>query len=80
METEKEQPIWKCKYGRVSCAIFSKEITKNSVTFTVYNCVISRNYKDADGLWHKTDSFSLHDLHDLKFCATKAYDEVRSRQ
>lgn len=75
-----EQPVWKCTYGRVKCAIFQKQVErKDGATFTAYSCVIARNYKDKDGVWHSTSSFETKDLHDLIFCATKAYDEIRSR-
>lgn len=58
MTTQKNTPVKTIADGRLKAAIWRNESEKGpfySVTFT-------RSYRDADGNWHDTDSFSGTDI------------------
>lgn len=42
-----------------------------------YRVTFVRGYRDDDGMWHDSDSFSGAELLRLAHLATRAYDETR---
>lgn len=72
MTTQKNTPIKTIADGRLKAAIWRNESEKGpfySVTFT-------RSYRDADGNWHDTDSFSGTDIVLVSRLASLAYGAI----
>ncbi len=60
METEMaaRRPVHEIRLGRVKAAIFANQ----SDSGTWHNVVLKRLYRDSDGNWRSSDSFSRDDL------------------
>jgi hypothetical protein len=69
----KKAPVAKIRAGSVTASIWenaSDKGTRTSVTF-------QRGYKDKDGKWHNSDSYSGAELLELSKVALEAYDRLR---
>ena len=56
-QSEATRPVDRIRRGRVQAAIWKQTSDKG----TFYNFTLQRSYKDNDGNYHSTSSFSLQD-------------------
>ena len=66
---ESNKPVDKVRIGNVSATIWEQE---NGF----YNATVERNYKDKNGKWQSTNSFSVDDLVVVAKVADKAADRM----
>jgi len=56
------KPVAKFKAGQVSAALWENEITANGRKLTVLKASVQRRYKDKDGSWKSSGSFSRNEI------------------
>jgi len=66
------QPLAKFSAGSVSAALWENEITVNGETKKVLKASVQRRYKDRDGNWKSSTSFSRNEAFLAIFCLVKA--------
>ena len=65
--------------GAVNCKVWRNE-KKGDSGEQFYSITVSRSYKDKDGNWRETNSFSKQDAVKLPALTAKAYDDLLSRE
>ena len=74
---EQTQPIAKFAAGAVSAALWENEITLNSgKTAKILKASVSRRYKDHNGNWKTTYSFSRNEIPLAIHVLQKAFEEI----
>ncbi len=71
-----QTPLATVKAGAVSSAIFENEITVNGRQVTVMKATLQRRYKDKDGSWKSSNSFSKQELPLAIFCLEKCFEKM----
>jgi hypothetical protein len=72
MATKTNRPVETLRAGNIKAVIW-RNTGDNGPFYSVY---FFRTYKDSNGLFHDTDSFSNSDLLKLSRLAGRAYDAV----
>jgi hypothetical protein len=70
------QPLARFRAGPVSCAIWENEIQVNGTTKTMLKASVSRRYKDRDGNWKSSQSFSRNETPLAIYCLEKAFEKI----
>ena len=71
-----QQPLAKFRAGGVSCALWENEINVNGNSKTVLKASIQRRYKDSEGNWKSSTSFSRNEIPLAIFCMARAFDKI----
>ncbi len=71
-----QRPLAKIRAGSVSCALWENEISVNGDTKTVLKASIQRRYKDSEGNWKSSTSFSRNEIPLAIFCLARAFDKI----
>ena len=66
-------PKQKWKAGQVDCAIWENEINVGGETKTILKASIGRRYKDSNGVWKTSTSFSRNEIPLAVYCLEKAF-------
>ena len=69
-------PVKKIRAGQVSCAIWENEIRVDGHDRTILKATIERRYKDRDGEWKSSGSFSRTELPLAIHCMQKAFEAM----
>ena len=76
-----KKPTTKFKAGRVSTALWENEITtKTGGKATVLKATVQRRYRDKDGNWQSSGSFSRNEIPLAIYCLQKAFDKIIETQ
>ena len=75
-----QKPIAKFRAGQVSCALFENSINVNGSAKTILKASIQRRYKDGDGTWKSSTSFSRNEIPLAIYCLEKAFDAIVNEQ
>ncbi|MFC1636406.1 hypothetical protein ACFL5Z_16375 [Planctomycetota bacterium] len=71
------KPVAKFKAGQVSSALWENEITtKNGNKATMLKASVQRRYKDRDGQWKSSGSFSRNEIPLAIYCLQKAFEKI----
>jgi hypothetical protein len=70
------EPIQKFRAGQLSCALWENEINVNGQTRTVLKASIARRYKDANGDWKSSTSFSRNEIPLAIYCLEQAFEAI----
>jgi hypothetical protein len=62
--------------GQVSAAIFENEISVNGRKVTVLKATVQKRYKDKDGNFKSSASFSKQELPFAIFCLEKCFEKM----
>lgn len=73
------KPYRKFSAGTVSCALWQNEATVNGRNVTMLKATVERRYKDGDGEWKSSNSFSRNEIPLAIYCLQKAFDEIVSK-
>jgi len=74
-------PVAKIRAGSVSAALWGNEITaKNGNKVTVLKATVQRRYKDKDGNWKSSSSFSRNEIPLAIYCLQKAFEKIIETQ
>ena len=68
------QPLARFRAGAMSCALWENEINVNGTMKTVLKAGVSRRYKDRDGTWKSSQSFSRNEIPLAIYCLERAFE------
>lgn len=72
-----QKPVAKFKAGQVSAALWENEITaKNGGKATMLKASVQRRYKDKNGDWKSSGSFSRNEIPLAIYCLQKAFEKI----
>lgn len=71
-----QTPIAKFRAGQVSAALWENEIQTGGRTVTILKATIQRRYRDADGNWKSSTSFSRNEIPLAVHCLRKAFEKI----
>jgi hypothetical protein len=74
------KPVAKVKAGQVSAALWENEITANGRKVTVLKASVQRRYKDKDGSWKSSQSFSRNEIPLAVYCLQKSFEKIIEMQ
>ncbi len=74
------KPVAKFKAGQVSSALWENEISVNGRKVTMLKASVQRRYKDRDGTWKSSSSFSRNEIPMAIYCLQKAFDKIIETQ
>lgn len=78
MKMEKQIPVKRFRAGPVSAALWENRISTNGRTAILFKATIARNFKDRNGQWHATESFTRDEVapavHVLQCCYAAMVD------
>ena len=66
-------PIKKFSAGTISCALWENEATVEGRKVSILKTTIERRYKDRDGTWNSTGSFSRNEIPLAIYCLVQAF-------
>ena len=75
-----QQPIVRFRAGRISCAVFENEVEANGAMQPMLKATVARRYKDKDGNWKSSTSFSPNDIPVVVYCLTRAFDAMMDKE
>jgi len=70
------QPVKKFRAGSVSCALWENEAVVNGKTMTMLKTSVERRFKNGDGEWKSSGSFSRNEIPLAIWCLQKAFDTM----
>ncbi|MBL1216581.1 MAG: hypothetical protein D8M59_03715 [Planctomycetes bacterium] len=73
------EPIDKFRAGQISCALFENDVTINGRATTMVKATVARRYKDSNGEWKSSGSFSRNEIPLVIYCLQKAYAAIIER-
>ena len=75
------RPVAKYAAGQVSAAIWENEVTtKAGKKVTMLKATVERRYKDKDGQWKSSSSFSRNEIPMAIYCLQKSFDHIIGSQ
>ena len=76
-----QKPIAKFRAGGlISCALWENDIQVNGSTKTILKASIQRRYKDSDGNWKSSTSFSRNEIPLAIYCLQQAFEAMIGEQ
>jgi hypothetical protein len=66
-------PVKKFSAGSVSCALWNNDAVVNGNKVQILKATVERRYKDRDGTWKSSGSFSRNEIPMAVFCLLKAF-------
>ena len=73
-------PLKKFRAGQVSCALWENEVQVNGRSIRMLKASVERRYKDKDGKWQSSNSFSRNEIPMAIYCLQKAFDTIIEEQ
>jgi hypothetical protein len=70
------KPVAKFQAGQVSAALWENEITANGRQVTVLKATVQRRYKDKDGEWKSSNSFSRNEIPLAIYTLQKCFEHI----
>jgi hypothetical protein len=70
------KPIARFRAGQVSAAIWENEITVNGKKAVMLKASVERRYKDKDGQWKSSTSFSRNEIPLAVYCLQKSFEHI----
>lgn len=72
-----QRPVAKFTAGQVSAAIWENEVTtKTGKKVAMLKATVERRYKDRDGQWKSSNSFSRNEIPFVIDCLQKSLDHI----
>ena len=78
--TGQQLPVAKFRAGQVSSAVWKNQIQVSGKTVTVLKATVQRRYKDKDGNWQSSGSFSRNEIPLAIHCLQKAFEKIIETQ
>ena len=69
-------PIKKFRAGSISCAIWENEANIGGRQVPILKATVERRYKDKDGQWKSSGSFSRNEIPLAIYCLNKAFEAM----
>ena len=74
------KPVAKFRAGQVSAAIWENEITVNGKKAVMLKASVERRFKDKDGQWKSSNSFSRNEIPLAVYCLQKSFEHIIEAQ
>ncbi len=71
-----QKPVAKFRAGQVTAAIWENEITVNGRRTTMLKASVERRFKDKDGQWRSSNSFSRNEIPMAIYCLQKSLEHI----
>ena len=72
-----QRPVAKFKAGQVSAALWENEVTaRTGKKVTMLKATVERRYKDRDGQWKSSGSFSRNEIPLAIYCLQKSFERI----
>ena len=71
-----QQPVAKFRAGQVSSALWENEVDVSGRTVKILKATVQRRYKDRDGRWQSSGSFSRNEIPLAIYCLQKAFEKI----
>ncbi|MFC1604029.1 hypothetical protein ACFL5F_03285 [Planctomycetota bacterium] len=75
-----QKPVAKLKAGTVSAALWQNEISVKGRRITTLKATVQRRYKDKDGQWKSSASFSRNEIPMAIYVLQKAFEKIIEAQ
>ena len=75
-----QTPIAKFRAGQVAAAIWANDVEVKGKTVTILKATVQRRYKDRDGNWQSSGSFSRNEIPLAIYCLRKAFEKIIEAQ
>ena len=75
-----QMPVAKFKAGQISSAVWRNEIQVKGVAVEILKATVQRRYKDRDGNWQSSGSFSRNEIPLAIHCLQKAFEKIIETQ
>ena len=69
-------PVAKLRAGQVSSALWENQIQVKGAAVTILKATVQRRYKDRDGNWQSSSSFSRNEIPLAIHCLRKAFEKI----
>lgn len=73
-------PVEKFRAGQVSSAVWENDVSVNGQQKTMLKASISKRYRDRDGEWKTSQSFSRDEIPLAIYCLQKAFEAILEKQ
>ena len=70
------QPIAKFKVGQIAAALWENDVVVNGKQVTMQKASVERRYKDRDGNWKSSGSFSRNEIPLAIYCLQKCFERI----
>ena len=80
MVGQQQMPVAKFKAGQVASAVWENTIQVKGAAVTVLKATVQRRYKDRDGIWKSSGSFSRNEIPMAIYCLQKAFEKIIEMQ
>ena len=77
---EQQTPVAKFRAGQIASAVWENEIQVKGKSVTVLKATVQRRYKDRDGNWKSSGSFSRNEIPMAIYCLQKAFEQIIEKQ
>jgi len=74
------QPVAKFRAGQISCALWENEAKVNGQIVELLKATIERRYKNSNGDWKSSGSFSRNEIPLAIYCLQKAFEHMIEKQ
>lgn len=71
-----QKPVEKFKAGQVSAALWGNEISVSGRQVTMLKATVQRRYRDKDGTWKSSNSFSRNEIPLAIYCLQKSWERM----
>ena len=75
-----QTPIAKFKAGQVSSAVWENQVQVKGQSITILKATVQRRYKDHDGNWQSSGSFSRNEIPLAIYCLQKSFEKIIEKQ
>ena len=75
-----QAPVAKFRAGQVAAAVWANDVNVKGRTVTILKATVQRRYKDQDGNWQSSGSFSRNEIPLAIYCLQKAFDKIIETQ
>ena len=73
-------PLKKFSAGSISCALWENQATVDGRKVEILKATVERRYKDRDGTWKSSNSFSRNEIPLVIYCLEKAFAAMVEEQ
>ena len=78
--TGQQLPVARIQAGPVSAAIWENEVQTRSGSVKILKASVQRRYKDRNGVWQSTTSFSRNEIPLAIHCLQQAFEQIIEKQ
>lgn len=69
-------PVAKFKAGQVSSALWENQIQVKGASVTILKATVQRRYRNKEGDWQSSGSFSRNEIPLAVYCLQKAFEKI----